>query len=95
MKGILISVNSIPHAYSELLHQAFELSIQDRNKLNYDWLGSECMFNTELGYANIIPGSIITSSKNAEMRHIMNLLNYDDMDSEQKVEAVKSYISKQ
>jgi hypothetical protein len=61
MKGILISVNSIPHAYSEFLHMAFELSIQDRNELNYDWLGSKCMFNTELGYAKVVPGSIIPS----------------------------------
>jgi hypothetical protein len=62
MKGILISVNSIPHAYSEFLHMAFELSIQDRNELKDDWLGSECMFNTELGYAKIIPESIIPIS---------------------------------
>ena len=59
MKGILISVNSIPHAYSEFLHMAFELSIQDRNELKDDWQGSECLFDTELGYAKIVPGSII------------------------------------
>jgi hypothetical protein len=63
MKGILISVNGIPHAYSELLHQAFELSIQDRNELNDDWQGSGCLFNTELGYAKIVPSSIIPNSK--------------------------------
>ena len=63
MKGRLISVNSIPHAYSELLHMAFELSIQDRNELNDDWLGSRCLFNTELGYAKIIPNSITPSGQ--------------------------------
>jgi hypothetical protein len=61
MKGILISVNNIPHAYSEFLCRAFELSIQDRNELKDDWLGSRCMFNTELGYAKIVQGSIIPS----------------------------------
>jgi hypothetical protein len=64
MKGILISVNSIPHAYSEFLNMAFELSIQDRNELKDDWLGSQCLFNTELGYAKIIPNSIIPISEN-------------------------------
>ena len=64
MKGILISVKSIPHAYSEFLQMAFELSIQDRNELKDDWHGSECLFNTELGYAKIIPDSIIPISKN-------------------------------
>jgi len=93
MKGILISVNGIPHAYSELLHQAFELSIQDRNELNDDWQGSGCLFDTELGYAKIVPGSIIPAGKKAEMWHIMNLLSYDDMDSDDKVLAVKDYIA--
>jgi hypothetical protein len=93
MKGILISVNSIPHAYSEILCAAFELSIQDRNELKDDWQGSGCLFDTELGYAKIVPGSIIPAGKKAEMWHIMNLLSYDDMDSDDKVLAVKDYIA--
>jgi hypothetical protein len=64
MKGTLITVNGIPHAYSEFLNMAFELSIQDRTELKDDWQGSECLFNTELGYAKIIPDSIIPISKN-------------------------------
>lgn len=92
MKGILISVKSIPHAYSEFLQMAFELSIQDRNELKDDWQGSGCLFNIELGYAKIVPDSIIPSGKKAEMWHIMNLLNYDDMDSDEKILAVKDYI---
>jgi hypothetical protein len=75
MKGILISVNSIPHAYSELLHHAFELSIQDRNELNDDWLGSICMFDTELGYAKIVPSSIIPTGTQ-QVKHI----NYGNED---------------
>lgn len=63
MKGTLITVNGIPHAYSDFLHMAFELSIQDRNELKDDWLGSTCQFNAELGYAKIVPGSIIPESQ--------------------------------
>ena len=75
MKGILISVNSIPHAYSEFLNMAFELSIQDRNELKDDWLGSQCQFNTELGYAKIVPGSIIPTGTQ-QVKHI----NYGNED---------------
>ena len=53
MKGRLISVNNIPHVYSDTLAQAFELSLQDRAELNEDWQGKQCMFNIESGYAII------------------------------------------
>jgi hypothetical protein len=81
MKGILISVNSIPHVYSEFLHMAFELSIQDRNELKDDWLGSECMFNTELGYAKIIPDSIIPISNKFKTKHNEQSSRTNDSDS--------------
>ena len=92
MKGILISVNNVPHAYSDLLAQAFELSLQDRAELKADWLGCLCTFDIHNDKAEIMPDSIIPAGKKAELWHIMNLLNYDDMDSEQKIFAVKDYI---
>jgi hypothetical protein len=92
MKGRLISVNFIPHAYSETLSAAFELTMQDRAELKPDWLGCGCLFDMEGGYAKLVPDSIIPAGKKAELWHIMNLLSYDDMDSDQKVDAVKEYI---
>jgi hypothetical protein len=92
MKGILISVNKVPHIYGETLAQAFELFPHDRAELKDDWQGCGCLFDIEGNYARIIPHSIIPSGKKAELWHIMNLLNYDDMDSEQKIFAVKDYI---
>jgi hypothetical protein len=93
MKGRLISVNFIPHAYSETLSAAFEVSIQDRAELwKSDWLGCECMFNIHNNQAEIIPDSIIPAGKKAELSQIMNLITYDDMDSDEKIEAVKEYI---
>lgn len=92
MKGRLISVGNVPHVYNETLEQAFELSLQDRAELKEDWQGSGCLFDIEGNYAKIVPNSIIPAGKKAELWHIMNLLNYDNMDSEQKIFAVKDYI---
>jgi hypothetical protein len=92
MKGRLISVNNIPHVYSDTLAHAFELSIQDRAELNPEWLGAECMFNVELNYAKVIPNSIVPASINADAWHIMSLLNDEELNSEQKIEAAKDFI---
>lgn len=92
MKGRLISVNFVPHAYSETLSAAFEVSVQDRAELKADWLGCQCIFDIHNGKAEIMPDSIIPAGKKAELWHIMNLITYDDMDSDEKIEAVKDYI---
>lgn len=92
MKGRLISVNKIPHVYSDTLAQAFELSLQDRAELNSEWLGAECLFNIESNYAKITPNSIIPTGIREDVWNLMGLLNDDDMNSDQKVDAAKDFI---
>lgn len=92
MKGRLISVNKIPHALSDTLSTAFELSMQDRAELKDGWLGAECIFDAEGNYASIVPGSIIPVGISTDAWNLMSILNSEELTTEQKIEEAKDYI---
>lgn len=56
IKGKLISVNGIPHVYSDFIGEAFELPLQDRAGLDEGWQGCNVEFDLD---RNIKPGSIV------------------------------------
>ena len=72
IKGKLISVNGIPHVYSDLIGEAFELPLQDRAELKGDWLGCNVEFDLD---RNIKPGSIVkkTSAESGESQSWLNV----------------------
>jgi hypothetical protein len=56
IKGKLISVNGVPHVYSDFIGEAFELPLQDRAELKDNWQGCNVEFDLD---RNIKPGSIV------------------------------------